>query len=194
MWCLKCHALPREVLQILIFRWFLLFFTLCLGVSNLIPSKTLPLANSTSPASAHSTHQLTQLTRCSQPLPWQSQSGRPGRRARHRLCQWPHPPTEPGRGKITRQNRWKSERYQKWIKTINNYITIYIYILQYLKDASIDCEILQSTVDYLAQRLIRFISAWSVSQPWDHPHGSNVGSGLSSADSPNFSYQTDYKK
>ena len=36
---------------------FSMFCALCLGVSNLIPSKTLPLANSTSPASAHSATQ-----------------------------------------------------------------------------------------------------------------------------------------
>lgn len=52
--------------------------------------------------------QLTQLLSDSvfPPLPWQSLGGRPGRRARHRLCRWPHPPTGPVLDKKKGQNRY----------------------------------------------------------------------------------------
>lgn len=62
----RCHAVGNVMLKVpcpakKCFADLQIFQCFCtLGVSNLIPSKTLPLANSTSPASAHSAHSATQ--------------------------------------------------------------------------------------------------------------------------------------
>ena len=180
MWCLKCHALPRNVLQTC--RFFNVF------VLSVFPTSSRPRR---CPWRIQQVQpQLTQLTQLLNesvfpPLPWQSLRGRPGRRARHRLCQWPHPPTGPGREKKTTE----SECYQKWTKMITlwqQYITIYYNILQYITIYYNTAKMLRLTVKIVKYCWLQpwFVNDPCLSPPWDHPHGSNVGSDLSSANSP----------
>ena len=117
-----------------------------LGVSNLIPSKTLPLANSTSPASAHSAHSATQRVgvpaapvTVTQGAPRTSSTASPLSMATSTDRAW----TRKKNDRIGMLPKMNKDDYTVTTIYYNilQYIAIYYYnILQYRKDASIDCK------------------------------------------------------